>query len=86
MSEAFVTHLCCSQLFRAAQKGDVSLAEDVMRQMTADGFQPGPRSYHALIFAHVKAESASGALTAIRRAHASGQPTNLLNPSKIASL
>ena len=62
----------CSQLFVAAKKGDTVTAEEVIREMVADGFQPGPRAYHALVFAYVKKRSAAGALTAIRRAHASG--------------
>ena len=62
----------CSQLFVAAKKGDTITAEDVIREMVADGFQPGPCAYHALVFAYVKKRSAAGALTAIRRAHASG--------------
>ena len=36
------------------------------------GLVPGPKAYHGLIFAYVKAGSAMGALYAIRRAHSSG--------------
>ena len=63
----------CSELFLSAKEGKPEAAEEVLRTMLADGFQPGPRAYHALIFAYVKSGSASGALDVIRRAHSSGK-------------
>lgn len=62
----------CSSLFNASREGNVGRAEEILQQMIDDGFEPGPCAYHALVFAHVKSGSASGALTAIRRAHAAG--------------
>ena len=40
--------------------------------MTAADMPPGPRAYHALIFAHARAGNAAGALAAIRREYTAG--------------
>ncbi len=40
--------------------------------MAAADMPPGPRAYHALVFAHARAGDAAGALAAIRREYAAG--------------
>ena len=52
--------------------GEPEAAEGAIADMEAAGLAPGPRAYHAYVFAHVKANSASGALAAIRRCWEAG--------------
>ena len=40
--------------------------------MVAADMPPGPRAYHALVFAHARAGDAAGALAAIRREYMAG--------------
>lgn len=55
-----------------AQQGDYVEAEVIMDDMSRNGYVPGPRAYHALIFSHVKGGNATGALAAIRNEFTAG--------------
>lgn len=59
-------------LFSAAKKGKPALAEMTIQDMFSAAVLPGPKAYHGVIFAYVKAEDPEGALGAIRRAHNAG--------------
>eukprot|EP00884_Botryococcus_braunii_P008695 jgi/Botrbrau1/17827/Bobra.0127s0072.2 len=56
----------------AAQDGNVDEAEVIVLEMESRGLTPGPRAYHALVYAYVKANDPEGGLDAIRRTHAAG--------------
>lgn len=60
------------RLREAAMGGSVDDAEAVLAEMTRAGLPPGPRAYHALVFAFVKHRQPSGALAAIRRSWDAG--------------
>lgn len=55
------------ELKRNATAGDAEAAERTIGNMEAAGLAPGPRAYHAYVFAYVKASKPDGALAAIRR-------------------
>lgn len=65
-------HMYHTQLKKAATTGESESAEQIIANMEAAGLAPGPRAYHAFVFAHVKGGSPSGALAAIRRCWESG--------------
>ncbi len=56
----------------AAKGGEADEAEMIVLEMEELGLAPGPRAYHALVYAYVKAGDPDGALDAIRRTHAAG--------------
>lgn len=56
----------CRMLHTAAEEGDFTQAENVLRQMNENNQLPGPKAYHALVFSYVKGGYARGALSAIR--------------------
>lgn len=51
---------------------DATRVEEELAKMARAGLPPGPRAYHALVFAHVKSGTVEGALEAIRREVKSG--------------
>ncbi|MEW5312845.1 MAG: hypothetical protein WDW38_004447 [Sanguina aurantia] len=55
-------------LLTAASKGRVQECEELISQMEESGLQPGPRAFHVLIFAYVRAKDRDGALEAVVRA------------------
>ncbi|KAG1675606.1 hypothetical protein FOA52_014194 [Chlamydomonas sp. UWO 241] len=59
-------------LLNAAQRGLVDKAEEVIAQMYESGLEPGPRAFHCLAFAHVRAKAPQEALATARRASDAG--------------
>jgi pentatricopeptide repeat protein len=59
-------------LLNAAQGGLVDKAEEVIAQMYESGLEPGPRAFHCLAFAHVRAKAPEEALATARRASDAG--------------
>ena len=56
----------------ASRYGATTDAEEILEEMATAGLTPGPRAYHGLVFAYVKAGDAEGALDALRAAHEAG--------------
>jgi len=61
-----LTSYVCRMLHTAAEEGDFTQAENVLKQMNENKQLPGPKAYHALVFSYVKGGYARGALSAIR--------------------
>lgn len=59
-------HYWHRRLKACADAGDYVQAQRVLADMRQQGLPPGPRAYHALIFAFVKGSNPAGALEAIR--------------------
>ena len=57
------------RLYDAAKAGQCGEAAEVLAEMAAAGLQPGPRAYHALVIAYVKAGDAIGALAAAQEGY-----------------
>ncbi len=60
------------RLMAMAQAGQVADARSIMDEMEAEGMPAGARAYHGLIYAHVRAGDANGALLAIKEEYAAG--------------
>ncbi|GBF87350.1 hypothetical protein Rsub_00061 [Raphidocelis subcapitata] len=60
------------RLQAAAQQGDAHDAEGVLSDMADAGMPPGPRAWHVLVIAHLKAGDVDGALDASVRADEAG--------------
>ncbi|KAK9863255.1 hypothetical protein WJX84_010814 [Apatococcus fuscideae] len=59
-------------LLQAAQSGDTAGAERTLHAMAAAGLPPGPRAWHALVFAYARAGNAEGSLKAIQNESQAG--------------
>eukprot|EP00775_Hariotina_reticulata_P005582 gene5582-5820_t len=60
------------RLHAAAADGNISAAESAVSAMTALGLPPGPRAYHILLCAYLKAKDLEGALQVTGRATEAG--------------
>eukprot|EP00899_Mesostigma_viride_P024182 jgi/Mesvir1/4949/Mv04571-RA.1 len=60
------------RIVERAKAGDPAGAENALVQMSNAGLRPGPRAYHGVVVAYVRARDPDGALGAMRRQHASG--------------
>lgn len=60
------------RLMAMAQAGQVADARSILEEMEAEGMPAGARAYHGLIYAHVRAGDANGALLAIKEEYAAG--------------
>eukprot|EP00878_Enallax_costatus_P013885 GHUV01014520.1.p1 GENE.GHUV01014520.1~~GHUV01014520.1.p1 ORF type:complete len:322 (+),score=99.18 GHUV01014520.1:398-1363(+) len=60
------------RIHTAAQDGNISGAEAALASMSAVGLPPGPRAYHVLLCAYLKAGDVAGALDVTRRATDAG--------------
>ncbi len=60
------SYCVCRMLHTAAEEGDFTQADNVLKQMNENSQLPGPKAYHALVFSYVKGGYARGALNAIR--------------------
>lgn len=63
----------CRKLASLALQGDYEEAGQVLGQMMQDGFTPGPRAYHAVIFSNVRGDNAAGALAVLQEASNAGE-------------
>lgn len=66
--------LACRTLLQAAQSGNAASAEQTLQAMAAAGLTPGPRAWHALVFAYARAGDAEGSLRAIQSESQAGGP------------
>jgi hypothetical protein len=66
--------LDCRQLAALALHGDYEQASELLGQMTQDGFMPGPRAYHAVIFSNVRGGNVAGALAVLQEESNAGAP------------
>ena len=62
----------CRSLLQAAQSGNTADAERTLQAMAAAGLPPGPRAWHALVFAYARAGDAEGSLKAIQNESQAG--------------
>lgn len=66
-------HSSCRRIHTAAQDGNISGAESAFTSMAAAGLPPGPRAYHVLLCAYLKAGDVVGGLDVTRRATDAGE-------------
>ena len=62
----------CRKLSRYAHEGDVENAEQVLLQLKDAGLPPGPKAYHGLLFAYIRAQNPADALEVAKRTAAEG--------------
>lgn len=67
------------RLMAMAQAGQVADARTILDEMQSEGLAPGARAYHGLIYAHVRAGDANGALLAIKEEYAAGRLLMILD-------
>lgn len=65
--------MSCRRINTAAKEGNVSGAESALFAMSAAGLPPGPRAYHVLLCAYLKAKDLPGALEVTNRATEAGK-------------
>lgn len=66
------------ELNSAAGNGDTVAAEECLVALVEEGFVPGPRAYHGLLFAYCKAGDMEGALAVAERASEAGKGAHAL--------